>query len=84
MFKCIHGLAPTHMVNEIEMVCDRHHHNTRSADSLNVVIPKPRLECFKRSFRFSGANVWNSLPQNLQNMQSVNSFKHMYKELYFV
>ena len=84
MFKCIHGLAPTHMVNEIEMVCDRHHHNTRSADSLNVVVPKPRLECFKRSFRFSGANVWNSLPHNLQNVQSVNSFKNMYKQLYFL
>ena len=27
MFKCIHGLAPTHMINELdmlEMVCERH------------------------------------------------------------
>ena len=37
MFKCIHGLAPTHMINELEMVCERHDHNTRNADSLNVV-----------------------------------------------
>ena len=37
MFKCIHGLAPTHMVNELEMVCERHDHNTRNADSLNLI-----------------------------------------------
>ena len=84
MFKCIHGLAPTHMINELEMVCERHDHNTRNADSLNVVVPKPNLECFKRCFRFSGAQVWNSLPENLQNVQSVESFKHMYKRTYFV
>ena len=84
MFKCIHGLAPTHMINELEMVCERHDHNTRNADSLNVVVPKPNLECFKRCFRFSGAQVWNSLPENLQNVQSVDSFKHMYKRTHFV
>ena len=83
MFKCIHGLAPTHMINELEMVCERHAYSTRNADSLNVVVPKPNLECFKRSFRFSGAKVWNSLPNKLQNMQSVNSFKQLYKLMFF-
>ena len=84
MFKCVHGLAPARMVNEIEMVCDRHYHNTRSADSLNVVVPKPNLECFKKCFRYSGAHVWNTLPYTLQNVQSVQSFKQMYKRLYFL
>ena len=83
MFKCIHGLAPTHMINELEMVCERHAYSTRNAESLNVVVPKPNLECFKRSFRFSGAKVWNSLPNNLQNLQSVNSFKQLYKHMFF-
>ena len=83
MFKCIHGIAPTHMVNEIEMVCDRHHHNTRSADSLNVIAPKPNIECFKRSFRFAGAKVWNSLPHDLQNVQSIQSFKKLCKQFLF-
>ena len=57
MFKCIHGLAPTHMINELEMVCERHAYSTRNADSLNVVVPKPNLACFKRRFRFSWAKV---------------------------
>ena len=69
------------MINELDMVYERHDHNTRNADSLNVVVPKPNLECFKRCFRFSGAQVWNSLPENLQNVQSVDIFKHMYKRM---
>ena len=80
----MYGLAPTHMVNELEMVCEMHDHNIRNADSLNVVVPKPNHECFKRCFRLSGAQVQNSLPENLQNVQSVDSFKHMYKCTYFV
>ena len=84
MYKCVYGLAPTRMVNEIEMVCDRHSHNTRSADSLNVVIPKPNRACFKKCFRFSGAQVWNSLPDTLQNARTVQHFKRVYKQLYFL
>ena len=70
------------MINELERVCERHDHNTR-----NYVVPKPNLVYLKRcltSFRFSGAQVWNTLPENLQNVQSVDSFKHMYKRTYFV
>ena len=80
MFKCIHGLAPTHMINELEMVFERHVYHTRSADSLDVVIPKPNLECFKKSFRYAGAHVWNALPHALQDTQSLEQFKKMYKQ----
>ena len=47
MFKCIHGIAPARLCNEIEMVFDRHGVNTRNANSLKVTVPKPNLECFK-------------------------------------
>ena len=54
---------------------------------LKVIVPKPDNECFKKSFCFAGAaaaRVWNSLPNNLQNVQSVSNFKRMYKQLFFV
>ena len=44
MYKCIHGTAPTRLCNEIEMYFDRHGLNTRNANSLNVVLPKPNIE----------------------------------------
>ena len=52
MYKCIHGHAPDRLCNEIEMVFDRHGMNTRNANSLKVTIPKPNIECFKRSFKY--------------------------------
>ena len=83
MFKCIHGNAPDRLCNEIEMVFDRHGVITPNANSLKVTVPKPNLECFKRSFKYSGAQVWNSLPDNLHNASSVNNFKLLYKTKYF-
>ena len=48
-YQCVHGLAPSRLSNEIEMYFDRHGLNTRNADSLNVVLPKPNIETFKQS-----------------------------------
>ena len=83
MFKCIHGLAPNRMCNNIEMTFDRHGFNTRAADSLNVVLPKPNLECFKKCFMYAGGKVWNSLQNTLKNSLSLSTFKTSYKKIYF-
>ena len=62
MYNCIHGKAPVRLCNEVEMVFDRHGFNTRLANTLNDVLPKPNLECFKNCFRYAGGKIWNSLP----------------------
>ena len=62
MYNCIHGNAPTRMCNEVEMVFDRHSFNTRLANTLYVVLPKPNIECFKKSFKYAGGKIWNDLP----------------------
>ena len=82
MYKCINGTAPGRLCNEIEMYCDRHGFNTRNADSLNVILPKPKLELFKQSFKYAGAKIWNELPTSLQNSTSLDSFKFKYKKLF--
>ena len=79
MYRCIHGTAPTRLCNEIEMYFDRHGLNTRNANSLNVVLPKPNIEMFKQTFRYSGAKKWNVLHSDLQNSHSLSSFKRLYK-----
>ena len=83
MYKCIHGTAPTRLCNEIEMYFDRHGLNTRNANSLNVVLPKPNIEMFKQTFRYSGPKEWNSLHNDLQNSQTLSSFKRLYKIKFF-
>ena len=84
MYKSVHGIAPTHLCNANEMVCDRHNLNTRAADKTNVILPKPNLECFKNSLMYSGGVIWNLLPINLQNSTSISSFKYLYKSCTFI
>lgn len=83
MYKCVHGLAPARLCNEIEMCCDRHELNTRSSNSLDVVVPKPNVECYRNSFKYAGAKVWNQIPDHIQCATSIDSFKYMYKKQYF-
>ena len=79
MYQCVHGLAPSRLCNEIEMYFDRHGLNTRNANSLNVVPPKPNIQLFCQSLKYAGAKVWNKLPTNFQNDQSLDVFKFLYK-----
>ncbi len=50
MYICVHRLAHVRLCNEIEWVCDRHNINTCNSNSLNVIVPKPKAECFRNSF----------------------------------
>ena len=79
MYQCIRCTAPVRLCNEIEMYFDRHGLNTRNANSLNVVLPKPNIETFKQAFKYSGPKAWNSLNTDLQNSFTISSFKRSYK-----
>ena len=50
-----------------------------SENKLNV--PLPRTNCYKNSFSYSGAILWNSLPCNLREAESLGQFKRLLKEL---
>ena len=46
----------------------------RSSTAGCFVPPKPRTEYFKHSLRYSGCLVWNSLPQEVKNAQTQETF----------
>ena len=52
-------------------------------DLLTVTIytPKPNCELFHKSFMYSGAAIWNSLPLRVKNATSVNTFKCLYLKM---
>ena len=83
MYQCIHGTAPVRLCNEIEMYFDRHGFNTRNANSLNVVAPKPSTEMFKQSFTYAGPKTWNSLDDEIKNSHTLTTFKTLYKLKHF-
>ena len=52
-------------------------------DSENkLAIPLPRTNYLRNSFSYSGAVLWNSLPQNVRQAESLNNLKTLLKKHY--
>lgn len=77
-FKCRQGLAPDYLSTLFSNhVCG---YDLRdSAEKLNV--PLPRTEYYKKSFSYSGAVTWNSLPVHMRQAQTLQQFKNLTKDL---
>ena len=41
-----------------------------------LALPKPRTDFLKRSFCYSGAHLWNSLPSNVRAIRSYTNFRN--------
>ena len=55
-----------------------HVYNTRNRDDL---LPnRPRMTITQNSLSVAGPNIWNSIPTEIQNSPSRNSFKFKYKK----
>ena len=59
MFKSLNGLAPVYL-----------HDSFRKLN-----LPKPRTDYLKHSYGYSGALLWNSLPENIRAIRSIGQFK---------
>ena len=78
MFKCIHGLAPNYLVDDVVMNFDVNGMFTRSHD-MNVYVPYVSSQFAKRSFKYSGAILWNELPSFLKDLHNISDFKRHLK-----
>ena len=73
VYKSLNGIAPQclqEMFNKTQTV-----YGLRSTENGYLSVPKPNIEHFKKSFQFSGVNIWNSLPFNVKDSKSLNIFK---------
>ena len=81
-FKCLHGLAPKYLQNLIQeyIPCRR----LRSSSKSLLVAPSVATKSYGyRSFRFSSAFLWNGLPVEVKEAQSVTGFKTLLKTYLF-
>ena len=83
MYRCINGIAPQRLINELVMSCDTHDIPTRFSENNNVQVPQPNYEIFRRSFKYQSAILWNGLPSHLKNAPDIYAFKQLYKSQYF-
>ena len=79
MFKTLNGLTPQYLE---EMFSSRIGHYTLRDSNRKLFIPKPNTDYLKRSFSYSGAFLWNSLPESLRLSPSLTSFKTNLEHLY--
>ena len=79
MFKTLKGNMPSYLQ---DMFSFRGlGYNIRNSE-IRLNLPKPRTNYLKRSFCYSGAILWNSLPQDIRKLQSFPQFKKAIAEYY--
>ena len=78
VYRSLHGWAPNYNSSKFER--REVAYNLRDSENkLNV--PLPRTNYYKNSFSYSGAILWNSLPCNLREAESLGQLKRLLKEL---
>ena len=82
MNNCIHGYAPDHLVNSIEMACDINDVNTWNSCTMNTHIPYCRTDILKMLFIYCGSVLWNDLPNDIQESLTLDHFKRQAKLLF--
>ena len=83
MFICVNGLAPNYLCDQVNLISEVNNYNTRSANSLDVLVPAINRNILKKSFAYNGASIWNSLPDFIRRAEDVLHFKTMYRRFYF-
>ena len=72
MFKSLNGLASVYLH---DLFSERHTDYDLSDSFRNLNLPKPSNDYLKCSFGYSGALLWNSLPENIRAITSIGQFK---------
>ena len=73
MYRVINGLAPQRLCEIFNKVNEIHNCNLRGSLT-KLYIPKPKTEFLKKCFGYSGAKLWNQIPEKMWNSSLFNSF----------
>lgn len=79
MFRLHNKLLPKAISIDLQTGTEIHSHYTRSAHHYRSHHARLRVKQF--SLPCTGPHLWNSLPESLKNLKSVNSFKRSIKSL---
>ena len=81
VFQCLAGQAPSYLSDDCQPVSDSRPRRLRSSDSLTCVVRRAHKlhEHGDRCFATAGPRVWNSLPAELQQCDSLMQFKRCLK-----
>jgi len=77
VYQCLNGLAPSYMylADDCQLVSDVHPCRLHSSDSVTCAVRRTRITYGDRCFAVAGRRVWNSLPTELRQSDSLGQFK---------
>ena len=78
MYKIVNDLAPSYMADMFTSQYGSQVHSLRNS-AFNFEIPNARTEPYRNSFAFTGAKIWNELPEDFKTAPSLNAFKRKIK-----
>lgn len=73
IFKIIKCESPSYLLSKLKKGSDTHQRSTRHCSQFTV--PKHRSALFQRSFSYTAAKLYNSLPLNIKSCTNIVSFR---------
>jgi len=74
-YNIVNKICPDYLKHHTTYTSEICNRDTRSNSSVQLYIAKPNCEFFRKSIMYTGNVICNSLPLNVNNASSVNSFK---------
>ena len=82
VYKSVNGLAPEYLCSKFSERSCASVYSLRDTTG-QLAVPIPRTNYLKNSFSYNGAVIWNSLPLELRQANSFNSFRSGCSEYFF-
>ena len=80
-FKALHTGRPPYLTHQLQYYQPTR--SLRSSGSRQLVKPRHNLSFGSRAFRISAPHIWNSLPTNIREAQSLLTFRRHLETHYF-
>ena len=72
-------MSPAYLSDTFMYVDEYQPYRTRTADTLNLVLPRTNTSLCQNSFFFTGVKMWNSLPIHVKQGSNLHMFKNLLK-----
>ena len=67
------GSAPYYLSDNVTLLSEIHEYTTRNPYHLKI--PLCHTNSMKKTFKYSGANIWNTLPLHIQRVSTIMEFR---------
>ena len=82
IFKAINNLTPSY-ISDLITFSSNNTYVLRSVAKRDISHNKPNTNYLKKTFSYSGMEIWNRIPTEIRNSQNINTFKGKFKSFLF-